>query len=375
MHLRTKLQALYMTILLTGCSAEDIVSLETPNSDTISNINFDLNSVIELAPGSDNWAVTWGQDNHQYTTWGDGGGFNGNNDLGRVSMGVGKLEGDYPNFKAVNIWGGFNPATPATFSGKSYGLLSIGTRLWMWKTGNKSDNSAFIEQTLYYSNDNGESWHETEVSYTANSFANKKGFFAPTFLQYGRGYAGALDEFVYSYATEISDTEKWDAQKPGDIVLFRAPKAELQKIDSYEYFTGFNQQEKPQWSKDVDQRSPILSDERGYMRPAVNYNPGLKRFFLITQMESRFQENGGLLGLYEADTPWGPWKETLITSPWEIGLQTGEKSVFWNFSNKWTSTDGKSFVLIYTGKSRDNFGAIKGFFTTEIRLFENCFSF
>src|SRR5687768_4554672 len=43
------------------------------------------------APGSDNWPITWAVDDHQYTAWGDGGGFGGSNSDGRVSLGVARI--------------------------------------------------------------------------------------------------------------------------------------------------------------------------------------------------------------------------------------------------------------------------------------------
>jgi hypothetical protein len=49
---------------------------------------------------------------------------------------------------------------------------------------------------------------------------------------------------------------------------------------------------------------------------------------------------------------------------WELGLQDGRHSVFWNFSNKWTSDDGKHSTLVYTGPSADNFGAVRVEFET-----------
>jgi len=350
--------------LFTSCTSEKNAISITHATDKsfISTVSFDLDSIVELAPRSDNWVVTWASDDHQYTSWGDGGGFDGDNQDGRVSMGVARIEGDSNSFSGINIWGGKNALTPATFQGKSYGLLAVNSTLWLWKTGNDSDNSAFNEQSLYRSIDNTLTWQTTGVSFTPEDFDSNHGFFAPTFLQFGKAYQGARDGYIYSYAVEITDKETWDVQKPGMISLFRSPKDQASNMQAYEYYSGIDANGEPIWVKEVNERKPVLEDARGFMRPAVNYNKGLDRYFLITQMESRFENKDGLIGLYEADTPWGPWREVLIKSPWEMGLQTGHKSVFWNFSNKWTSQDGKSFVLIYTGPSSDNFGAIKGSF-------------
>ena len=54
-------------------------------------------SHLRAAEGSDNWPVTWSDDDHQYAVWGDGGGFEGNESDGRASFGVARIEGDGHN--------------------------------------------------------------------------------------------------------------------------------------------------------------------------------------------------------------------------------------------------------------------------------------
>ena len=72
--------------LLTACQPVEI-SPPYPQSTKIREIVFDWSSHISLARGSDNWPITWADDDHQYTSWGDGGGFGGSNSKGRVSLG------------------------------------------------------------------------------------------------------------------------------------------------------------------------------------------------------------------------------------------------------------------------------------------------
>ena len=133
-----------------------------PQSEIITGIQFDFSTIIEYAPGSDNWAITWADDDYQYTTWGDGGGFGGTNSIGRVSMGIGRVEGDYNNYSTININGGVNPISGNTqfpdspgVGGKSYGIISVDGVLWLWRTGEGSDNLAFEIQDLWKSTDHG----------------------------------------------------------------------------------------------------------------------------------------------------------------------------------------------------------------------------
>lgn len=46
-----------------------------PPSPVITAVAFDFASRDRRAPGSDNWPITWADDDHQYAAWGDGGGF------------------------------------------------------------------------------------------------------------------------------------------------------------------------------------------------------------------------------------------------------------------------------------------------------------
>jgi hypothetical protein len=104
-------------------------------------ISFNLGSHISLAPGSDNWPMTWADNGHQYTSWGDGGGFGGTNSSGRVSLGYGRVEGTASAYTRHNVWGGFNPENPATFGGKSYGIISVGGALYSWVSpGSDNEN-------------------------------------------------------------------------------------------------------------------------------------------------------------------------------------------------------------------------------------------
>jgi hypothetical protein len=346
-------------VLVASCSDAPKYTSSYPKSDLISDVKFDFGSLVELAPGSDNWAITWGKDGHQYTTFGDGGGFGGDNGRGRVSMGVARIEGPLDGFNATNVWGGYQSVAPAQFAGKSYGLLAVDDVLWMWRTGDASNDSAFRQQEVHYSKDGGEHWAYAGVRFDEKDFIGSRPFFAPTFLQFGAGYAGSRDDYVYSYAPDVVQIE-WEVQKPGHITLIRVPRDKIGLRDQYEFFAGFDSKNEPVWSKDVNSRSAVFSDPNGVMRTSVSYNPGLKRYLLITQQITRMTD--GYIGIYESKAPWGPWRKVIFENAWDIGLQNGKKNVFWNFSNKWSSPDGRRFTLVYTGRGSDNFGAVAGEF-------------
>ena len=94
-------------------------------------------TIIRRARGSDNWPLTWADDNHLYGAWGDGGGFGGTNRVGRVGLGVARIEGDASNYQGHNIWGGASTDNSATFDGKSWGMVSANGVLHMWVVPDK----------------------------------------------------------------------------------------------------------------------------------------------------------------------------------------------------------------------------------------------
>ena len=322
-----------------------------------------MDTLKEFAPGSDNWAITWADDDHQYTTWGDGGGFGGTNSGGRVSMGVARLEGSKDKYTGYNVWGGKAPEAPATFTGKSYGILSIAGVLYLWRGGEGSDAGAFKAQKLYRSTDHGRHWTDTGVQFDPDMDSNSHGIFCPTFLQFGRDYAGARDRYVYSYGPEIQDRSDWNVQKPGKIALMRVSADDIEDQSKYEFFVGFDDAGTPEWTVDYTKRTPVFTDAvNGVMRTSVSYNAGLKRYFLMTQQVNRFRDRNGHIGIYDAPEPWGPWTTVLFANAWSTGLQDGAKTVYWNFANKWLSPDGRRFVLVYTGDGPDNWGTVEGTF-------------
>jgi hypothetical protein len=314
-------------------------------------ISFDQSSMIKLAPGSDNWAVTWADDNHQYAPWGDGGGFGGTNGKGRVSLGIGRIEGGANNYQGFNVWGGFNPEHSADIDGKSYGLLAIDGMFYMWVSPSSGIDS-FKEARLYTSSNRAETWTPLNWAFTDN-----EAIISPTFLQFGKNYEGARDNFVYIYAPRLKDATALTIQKPGQIDLIRVPQQHITDRSQYQFFAGTDEKGKPQWTQTFDQRLSAFEDINGVgWSVSVSYNPGLERYFLATEHSESMVGN---IGIYDAPEPWGPW--TAVAH--EADLAGAGTTFFWNFSNKWLSKDGKDFVLIFTGvKESDAWGTIQGRF-------------
>ena len=343
-----------------------------PQSKNIIDIEFDLSTLRNncpgnklCAPGSDNWAITWADDDNQYASWGDGGGFGGDNDIGRVSMGFARIEGNESDYSGYNIWGGNHPESiQTTFPGKCYGILCSGGVLYAWRSyDNENGSICYMNQELYKSIDYGKHW------YPLYGWFNSPGFFCPTFLQAGKDYSDSPDQYVYAYLPERTETidspidNFWNVQLPGKISLMRCHKDSLDNKTNWNFYAG-----KGKWSSDKTQRKAVFTDsKKGIMRTSAIYNIGLKRYILTTQHVSRFGIENGYIGIYESRYPWGPWRTVLLKNAWDTGIQIKDKkykTVYWNFSPKWMSRDGKKFVMVYTGAGSDEWGTVEGTFVT-----------
>ena len=71
-----------------GVAIADESPAPYPFSNVLIGVQWDWTTFDKRAPGSDIWPITWADDGNQYTAWGDGGGFGGDNRRGRVPLGV-----------------------------------------------------------------------------------------------------------------------------------------------------------------------------------------------------------------------------------------------------------------------------------------------
>jgi len=300
-------------------------------------VTFDWTTHRQEASGSDNWPITWADDDNQYTSWGDGGGFSGSNEDGRVSNGFAKVTGEGSSYSGYNLAGGKNAGSSAPFTGKCYGIVSVDSSLYAWRNGGASGSENYEFQELWKSTNHGSSWSSCGAKWGGDPSE----FNAPTFLQFGKDNDEAIDDYVYSYAADILNAE-FDVQCPGKITLMRVQKDKICDKGSYEYFSGTSSN--PSWTSSIDEREPIFEDPNGCWMPSAIYNPGLDRYFIIAQHTEGLS---GKIGIFDAPNPWGPWTTVLYESDW--GPSGSSTAFFWNFAPKWFSSDGMDFVLVWTG--------------------------
>ena len=298
-------------------------------------------TIIRQASGSDNWPITWANDDNLYTAYGDGWGFEPKTKK-KLSLGIVKIVGSPPDLRGVNIRTDTGERIGQGPKGaKASGMLCVDGVLYMLvrNTGNSQ---------IAWSRDYGKSWKWCDWKFTTS-------FGAPTFLNFGKNYTGARDNFVYLYSHD-SDS----AYEPaGSMVMARVDKGQIRNQKAYEFFEGLDNSGKPIWTKDIQEMKAVFINPGSCYRSGISYNAGLKRYlwcqilpFSKDKRGPRFQ---GGLGIYDAPEPWGPWTTVYYNQQWDVG--PGETS---SLPTKWMSSDGRTCYLLFSGD--DYFSVRRGVF-------------
>jgi len=284
-------------------------------------------TIIRKAKGSDNWPITWADDDNLYTAYGDGWGFELKTEE-KLSLGIAKVIGSPPDFTGENIRSSTGERVGDGAKGpKASGILCVDGVLYMLvrNVGNSQ---------IAWSSDRGKTWTWCDWKFTDS-------FGCPTFLNFGKNCAGARDDFVYIYSHD-SDS----AYEPADrFVTARVPKDKIWQQDAYQFFKGLDGSAKPIWTKDICDRGAVFVNPGRCYRSGISYNSGLQRYLwcqtLYGSDDMRFK---GGLGIFDAPQPWGPWTTVFYTETWDVG--PGETSCL---PTKWVGTAGKTGYLLFSG--------------------------
>ena len=227
----------------------------------------------------------------------------------------------------------------------------------------------FVGAKLIYSPDGGTTWHNQDHSTPVHweewdeqddalMFFHEpdETFSLISILQMGKGYELNTDGFVYIYAPNGNDEGTMN-----QLVLARVPKDKILDRGSYRYYSGRPGGE-PAWTKDIANRRPVATFPSGWVnttahayawQPSVTYNPGLDTY-LMANWATGPAESGewfgkeSYLGLYQSDTPWGPWRQFHEDTAWAPGGDTLARCYQPQIVPNWISADGRSFWIIWT---------------------------
>jgi CubicO group peptidase (beta-lactamase class C family) len=287
------------------------------------------NTIVRRAPGSDNWPLTWAEDDALYGAYGDGNGFEPFTTQ-KLSMGFARITGGPVDVTGTNIHSTGEALGNGPHGKKASGILCVDSVLSVLvrNTGNSQ---------LGWSADHGRTWTWADWKFTSS-------FGCPTFLNFGKNYAGARDRFVYIYSPDSDN-----AYEPADrMALARVAQDQLRTQNAYEFFVRLDTQGQPVWSKDVAQHGAVFTHPGRCYRSGITYDRALKRYLWVQILpQSRHPEGPrfqGGLGIYDAPEPWGPWTTVYFSENWDLG--PGESG---SFPTKWMSTDGQSLTYAFSG--------------------------
>jgi Beta-lactamase len=299
-------------------------------------------SIVRLAPGSDNWPLTWGSDDRLYTAYGDGRGFVPFVPK-KLSLGIARISGMPPKIQGENL-----PAPTIEREGdgvagyKASGLLMVDDVLYLW--ARNAGNSR-----LAWSKDTGKTWTWADWKFTES-------FGCPACLNFGRNYSGARDRFVYIYSHDHDS-----AYVPADqMVLARVSQDRITDRSAYEFFQGTDANGQPRWTPDIRSRQAVFRNPANCYRSGISYNAPLKRYLwcqTLPKGDARFE---GGFGIYDAPAPWGPWTTVYFNERWDVG--PGETS---SIPTKWINEDGREIYLVFSGD--DHFSLRKARLTVVTR--------
>lgn len=298
-----------------------------PPSPVITKLTFGA-EVRRDAIDSDNWPLTWGDDGEQYTSYGDGWGFEPRTER-KLGMGFARIIGPPENFRGVNLRSAGERTGDGRASPKASGILMVDGVLYLWvrNVGNSQ---------LMSSKDRGRTWEA--------GFKFETGFGSPVFLNFGRDYRGARDGFVYTYSQDGPSAYESDNQ----LALARVPKRRIADRSAWEFFSGLDRNGRPVWTTGIGQRGAVFTYAGNCQRSDAVYNPGLGRYLLALGYG-----HSGDWGLFDAPEPWGPWTTVYHNDAAKSGAGGGAWGIpgthGYRLPAKWISRDGRTMTPVFSG--------------------------
>jgi len=294
-----------------------------------------VETVVRRARDGDNWPIAWADDDALYTTFGDGTGFPPKTEQ-KLSCGFARITGSAVDFKGTNIRSEGEQLGDGRRGKKGWGLLSVGGTLNLW-LGHADGQGGGAQ--LAWSRDHARTWTFADWKFAEFGLIG--------FVNFGRDYENARDEYVYAYSHDGAR-----ADTPADrFILMRAPKGRLTERAAWEFYAGSDRSNHPTWTSEASRRAGCFVNPDSCLRSAMTYHAGLGRYLWWQQVpqpkghtdrgDTRFV---GGFAVYDAPEPWGPWTTAYFTPHWDMG--PGEHG---DFPAKWAESDGRTLYLIFSG--------------------------
>ena len=274
---------------------------------------------------SDNWPLTWGDDDAQYTSYGDGFGFEPHVEK-KLGMGFARITGSPGDFLGTNLRSDGERTGGGVTSPKASGILMVDGVLYLWVRN-------VANAQLLWSQDRGKTWQW--------GFKMEASFGSPAFLNFGQNYGDARDGFVYTYSQDGPSAYDSD----NGVVLARAAKDRIRERKAWEFCERFDDGGRPVWTANVTRQGAVFHYPANCQRVDVVYNTGIGRYLMALGYD-----HAGGWGLFDAPEPWGPWT-TILHRQWDVAGTHG-----YRLPAKWISKDGLTITLVFSGtKPNDAF--------------------
>jgi hypothetical protein len=135
-------------------------------------------------------------------------------------------------------------------------------------------------------------------------------FGGPSFVQYGRDNAAALDEYVYAISGD-----QWD--NGSELRVGRVPQDRILDADAWQWAAPDG--DGVEWISGLENSQPVL-DLNGHLGlPEMVYLPGIGRYLLLTWGLHRdfHVDEGSELTILESEHPWGPFRLVFYEEIWD----------------------------------------------------------
>ncbi len=306
----------------------------------------------------DTFPMTWADDDEIYASAGDpnwGAKWDG--------LDIEKFSGTPPHYTIARVnampeyhgSGGGGPKPTGMIS--VHGVLYLAIQNLLGKKpaayGMKSQHGD--DATIISSRDHGKTWTPTRASIKTPMFPGHN-FGGPAFVNVGRDNVGAPDKYVYAISTD-----QWD--NGSNLRVGRVPADKIEDATAWQWISALKNYSHPRWSSDMNQATPVLTDDRRISLPEMVYSAAIKRYVLLTwRLYKDFSNSDGTeLMIYDAPHPWGPFTLVHHETMWEsqemnpycprlplkwLKVNGDEIDGWMQFSGSWrkTSADYRSHV-------------------------------
>ncbi len=339
---------------------------EVPGDSTFfSTVYVEESDTLNTDSQGDLWASCWSDDDYLYAANGDGDGFtiippNTPNvppahehltdiAVNRISGTPGNLKGETiaRSDDIGQIWN-----DPDHYNRKPTGMACVDGDLYLAVQDLSKDFNDVPSATIVKSTDKGKTWTWDK----SGPMFDDHTFTTIMFLDYGKDYENAIDDYVYAYGLDYNWRDSFNdrVEDPTKLFLARVPKTSIMDRSAWEFYTGLDDGH-PTWSSHIDEKVPVLQDDRLVYQDtyfssdpknmtvisqgSVVYNKPLDRYIYSSWTEYTFE-------FYEAPTPWGPWKRFLSKDygayPW---TETKNGGYATTIPSKFISPDGKTMYV------------------------------